>query len=255
MIGAPGAPMGFHLLKGALRGSTRGAGGIGPIRRRVGSRPRREFFRCRCGATRRRWRPGNLSLRDSGSDVDPAGVANVRGPGECLGSRAREGRVSMVEIRRQEPADADELHDVYSQPKVIWGTLQMPHPSLHAWRTSSAEEPKGMVRLVARMDDRVVGNIAIWTATSPRRRHVGEVAMAVHDNWHGKGCGSALLNAALDIADNWMDLRRIELQVFTDNEPGLRLYQRCGFEIEGTLRQYAFREGNYVDVYAMARLR
>lgn len=79
--------------------------------------------------------------------------------------------------------------------------------------------------------------------------------MAVHDDWQGKGCGTALLAAALDIADNWMDLRRIELQVFTDNEPAQRLYERSGFEIEGTLKRFAFREGEYADVYAMARLR
>lgn len=163
--------------------------------------------------------------------------------------------MSTIEIRRQEPDDASDLHDVYSQPKVIRGTLQLPHPSLHAWQTRGAEEPKGMIRLVARMDDRVVGKIAMWTMTSSRRRHAGRFGMAVHDDWQGKGCGSALLHAVLDVADNWMDLRRIELEVFTDNEPGRRLYERCGFEIEGTLRQFAFREGEYADVYAMARLR
>lgn len=163
--------------------------------------------------------------------------------------------MSETIIRRQEPGDAEDLHNVYSQPKVIWSTLQMPYPSLHGWKTRGAEEPKGMTRLVACMDDRVVGNIAIWTATSPRRRHVGEVAMAVHDRWQGKGCGTALLRAALDLADNWMGLNRVELQVFTDNEPGRRLYEGCGFEVEGTLRRFALRAGELVDVYAMARLR
>jgi L-phenylalanine/L-methionine N-acetyltransferase len=158
-------------------------------------------------------------------------------------------------IRRQEPEDAVALHEIYSQPKVIFGTTMLPHPSLHVWK-KAADEPRGMTRLVACVDDQVVGNIALsTTAASPRRRHVGEIAMAVHDSWQGKGCGYALLSAALDLADNWMDLRRIELQVYTDNERGVRLYERCGFEIEGTLKQFAFRDGKYVDVYAMARLR
>jgi len=34
----------------------------------------------------------------------------------------------------------------------------------------------------------------------------------------------------------------------------LRLYRNFGFEIEGTLRGYALRDGAYVDVHAMARL-
>lgn len=172
-------------------------------------------------------------------------------PTSALGRR----RVGEILIRRQEPGDSNDLHDVYSQPRVIWGTLQMPYPSLHTWQVRGAEEPAGMTRLVACLDDRVVGNIAIWSPTPPRRRHVGEVAMAVHDRWQGKGCGTALLRAALDLADDWMGLSRIELQVFTDNEAGRRLYEACGFEIEGTLRRFALRAGEYADVYAMARLR
>ena len=79
--------------------------------------------------------------------------------------------------------------------------------------------------------------------------------MAVHDDWQGKGLGYALLSEALEIADNWMDLHRVELEVYTDNKRGVRLYERCGFEVEGTLKKYAYRDGLYVDVYAMARLR
>jgi putative acetyltransferase len=47
----------------------------------------------------------------------------------------------------------------------------------------------------------------------------------------------------------------LELEVYTDNEPAVRLYQKFGFEIEGTAIQYAFRDGQYVDLYLMARLR
>jgi putative acetyltransferase len=112
-----------------------------------------------------------------------------------------------------------------------------------------------MIRLVACADDVAVGNIAIWTMDSPRRRHAAEVAMAVHDQWQGKGLGFQLMTEALNLADNWMDILRIELSVFTDNDAGVRLYKKCGFEIEGTLKNYAFREGRYVDVFAMARYR
>jgi putative acetyltransferase len=36
---------------------------------------------------------------------------------------------------------------------------------------------------------------------------------------------------------------------------GIALYERFGFEIEGTHRRYALREGGLVDVYSMARLK
>jgi putative acetyltransferase len=69
----------------------------------------------------------------------------------------------------------------------------------------------------------------------------------------GQGVGSALMAALCDYADRWLGTLRIELTVYTDNEAALKLYRKFGFEIEGTMRGYAMRDGRYVDAYAMAR--
>jgi putative acetyltransferase len=110
--------------------------------------------------------------------------------------------------------------------------------------------------LVASVEGEVVGSLNLRThPTVWRRRHVGEIGMAVRDDWQGKGVGTALLRSALDLADNWLNLTRIELIVYTDNAAGIALYEKFGFEIEGTHRQFAFRSGEYTDAYSMARLR
>lgn len=70
-----------------------------------------------------------------------------------------------------------------------------------------------------------------------------------------QGAGTALRQAAVDLADKWLNLERLELEVYTDNAPAVRLYTKFGFVIEGTLVRFAFRDGRYVDGYAMARLR
>ncbi|SDU96153.1 Acetyltransferase (GNAT) family protein [Pseudomonas mucidolens] len=64
-----------------------------------------------------------------------------------------------------------------------------------------------------------------------------------------------LLAAALEVADNWMNLRRVELTVYADNEAAHALYRKFGFEIEGRLRDYGVRDGAFVDALSMARLR
>ena len=79
--------------------------------------------------------------------------------------------------------------------------------------------------------------------------------MAVRDDWQGKGVGTELMRAALDLTDNWLDLSRVQLEVYTDNAAGIALYEKFGFEIEGTHRRYAFRDGGFVDAYSMARLK
>ena len=67
--------------------------------------------------------------------------------------------------------------------------------------------------------------------------------------------GTALLAAAIDLADHWLGLRRLELHVYPDNAAGIRLYEKFGFAVEGTARDFALRDGAFVDALAMARLR
>lgn len=88
-----------------------------------------------------------------------------------------------------------------------------------------------------------------------RQAHAAGLGMGVHDAFTGRGIGAALIGAMLDAADNWLALRRIELTVFPDNAPAIRLYERHGFVREGLKRQDAFRAGAYVDSLLMARLR
>jgi putative acetyltransferase len=134
--------------------------------------------------------------------------------------------------------------------------LQLPFPAAELWRKRLAEPSEDRFSLVACVEDEVVGQLGLGTyPNSPRRRHVGHIGMAVRDDWQGKGVGTALMQAAVDLADRWLNLTRLELSVYVDNAPAIRLYEKFGFTIEGTLVQYAFRDGQYVDTYTMARLR
>jgi putative acetyltransferase len=60
--------------------------------------------------------------------------------------------------------------------------------------------------------------------------------------------------ALCDYADRWAGVLRIELTVYADNDVAIRLYRKFGFEVEGTSRSYALRDGVFVDALAMARL-
>jgi L-phenylalanine/L-methionine N-acetyltransferase len=160
-----------------------------------------------------------------------------------------------IVVRRAEPGDAEAIHQTFLGPRVIAGTLQLPYPSVEMWRRRLAEFPAEDCLLVATIDAEVVGNLALHAASkSPRRRHVGNIGMAVRDDRQGRGIGSTLLRAAIELADGWLNYQRLELWVYVDNLAALHLYRKFGFAIEGTCRAYSFRDGQYVDACAMARL-
>ena len=159
-----------------------------------------------------------------------------------------------VSVRRAEPGDAEALSRVHEGPQAFSGTLQLPYPSIEAWRRRISEQPENVHSLVAVADGEVVGGLGLVVTERARRRHVGEIGMAVRDDRQGLGAGTALMRAALELADGWIGLKRIELYVYTDNERAIALYEKFGFVVEGTHRSYALRDGRYVDALSMARL-
>ena len=157
-------------------------------------------------------------------------------------------------IRHAEPGDYAAIQETFTQAKATSGTLQIPYPSAEMWRERLSNIPIERMLLVALVDGKLVGNAGLELSPRRRRIHAANLGMAVHDQYHNLGVGSALLAAILSQADNWLNLLRLELTVFTDNQAAIGLYQKFGFVIEGTHVAYALRSGVYADVYAMARL-
>jgi putative acetyltransferase len=159
----------------------------------------------------------------------------------------------MIVIRRAEFADAAQLQWVYSSTNTYSGTLQLPHPSLEMWQERLKQMDQRSTSLVAVLDGTVVGHAGLHQENNSRRRHVASLGVGVADSFAGRGVGHALLSELVSLADNWLNLTRLELTVFCDNAAGIHLYGKFGFEIEGTHRAYALRNGVFVDSYSMAR--
>ncbi|CAM3970242.1 GNAT family N-acetyltransferase [Vibrio neonatus] len=160
-----------------------------------------------------------------------------------------------IQIRRSEATDARAIKEIYEFENAYSGTLQLPHPSIELWEKRISNIPDHVHSYVAMLDGEIVGNLGLMLETNPRRRHVATFGMGVKDHMQGYGVGSALLATAIDLADNWLDLKRIELTVYVDNERALSLYKKFGFTIEGESKAFAFRNGEYVSVYQMARIK
>jgi putative acetyltransferase len=160
-----------------------------------------------------------------------------------------------IVIQRFTEAHLEGVAALYNDPAVCRQVLQMPYQSVDAWRNKLVTDNERRLQLVAVHGGEVVGQLGLEQYLRVRQAHVGSFGMGVATAWQGKGVGSRLLTAALDVADNWMNLHRVELTVYADNEAAHHLYRKFGFEVEGRLRDYAVRDGVFVDTLSMARLR
>lgn len=160
-----------------------------------------------------------------------------------------------IVIERFSEAHIDGITALYNDPAVARQVLQMPYQSREVWRKRLDPDNERRVALVALHQGLVIGSCSIEQYARIRRAHCGGIGMGVAVPWQGQGVGSRLLAAVLEVADNWMNLRRVELTVYADNAAAVGLYRKFGFENEGLMREYAVRDGRYVDTLSMARLR
>jgi putative acetyltransferase len=162
---------------------------------------------------------------------------------------------SLIKIRAATRADAAAILAIRNLPGVRSGTLNLPYQSLErVTKYLAVPDPRQRI-IVAEIDGSVIAEGSLIRKATDRMAHCGSLYIGVHDEYQGKGIGTALLAAIIEIADRWLNLQRLDLGVFTDNAPAITLYKKFGFEIEALDPQYALRDGRLTDCYVMARLR
>jgi putative acetyltransferase len=150
--------------------------------------------------------------------------------------------------------DTHALWQLARQEGVIETTLALPSLRLEQRAKSLAELTANDHYMVAEKAGQVVG-IAGLTVGTGRLRHRGELFVYVATEQQGQGIGTRLMQSLLDLADNWLLLRRVELTVLTENEGARRLYERLGFVVEGCRKLSIISQGEIKDEWLMARYR
>lgn len=103
--------------------------------------------------------------------------------------------------------------------------------------------------IAAFIDGMLAGNAGVNQTAGPfiKVRHRGDFGISIKQQFWGAGLGKALTLACLEEAGQ-AGYEQMELGVFSDNQRAIGLYQRCGYEIWGTVkRAYRLKDGSYRD--------
>ncbi len=157
-----------------------------------------------------------------------------------------------MNIRHLEETDHKDLHEIYSSTEVLANTSQLPF--LSSAQVSNLFAGPDQYVLVAEIEGKVVGHVTLFLTNKVRDKHTAFLAIAIHPDFHGQGVGKSLMLEAINQADNWLNLVRIELDVHADNLSAKALYEKTGFEVEGVKRLSTFKNGRYIDMVLMSRI-
>jgi putative acetyltransferase len=166
-----------------------------------------------------------------------------------------EAGMTGIDIRHVRITDADAVQQILEAPHVVHGTMRLPFHAEELIR-ERIRHVDGTTKLVAIREASVAGYAELVTHPGlARHRHAGEINMiATHPSHRGHAVGEALMSTMIDMADRWLQLSRLSLIVWSNNERAISLYERFGFSIEGTMPRYVFLDGAYGDAHLMGRL-
>jgi len=165
----------------------------------------------------------------------------------------------LVRLRRYEPSDLDELMRFVNDEEVtrnLGSLLTLPVSRL-------AEE--GFVENVSRgshndhefaietLGGEYLGGCGLHRIDWIDRNAEVGIVIWKKEYW-GKGYGSDAMMVLLRCAFRKMNLHRVFLRVYEDNERAIRSYEKCGFQREGVLRETRFIDGRYLNALVMGIL-
>jgi RimJ/RimL family protein N-acetyltransferase len=165
-------------------------------------------------------------------------------------------RGDRVRLRALEPEDAQEIWRWWQDHefRVLDGNIYP--PSLVAtvdWVRSLGQPSFGGVALgIEREDGALLGYVSL-KRTVPEDR-CAEFGIAVAREFWDQGYGTDATRTMLRFAFQQMNLHRVTLRVVDYNHRARHVYEKCGFAVEGRLREVRFHDGCWHDKFIMGIL-
>jgi len=161
-------------------------------------------------------------------------------------------------LRSVEPKDARFLADLVNDPDVrnFLGAYSLVFPVSvdmeSRWiETSTKTDDSNMI---VTLRDRSVPIGLLSLKDSNQRNSSIHLAIILRKKSWDKGYGTEAIIGVLDLLFDRMNMHRVWLRVADYNKRAIACYKKCGFKIEGTLREDHFSGGKWRDSYVMSVL-
>jgi diamine N-acetyltransferase len=141
-------------------------------------------------------------------------------------------------------------NDLALQAQLLARPRGSSEPQLRQWLESRARDADGLFLVVAdRADDTALGYLQIDRLSPVDRR--AELGICLHAAAQGRGIGRQALGLVQAYLLRVWALRKLTLQVRSDNAAAIACYQHAGFRNCGLLSRHHWADGAFHDVVLM----
>ena len=163
-------------------------------------------------------------------------------------------------IRKAKEADAfgllDYMRQLSEEPGVNLplhpGTFNLTPEQEREWIRQHIEQDNALL-LVVEAEGEIVGVLHCEGSTDLFTRHNVSFGMSLRADYRSKGIDTQLISDGLAWARSKPYVRRVQLEVFTNNEAAIQLYEHMGFLTEGWRTRAYYIDNHYVDTYLMSQ--
>ena len=100
---------------------------------------------------------------------------------------------------------------------------------------------------VVMKNNKMIGCIGFNGNTARKMKHYGTIGISVLKEYWGRGIATALLEKLISWAKE-KGIKKINLDVFENNERAIKLYEKFGFKLEGCIEDGIFDGENYINL-------
>jgi RimJ/RimL family protein N-acetyltransferase len=114
-------------------------------------------------------------------------------------------------------------------------------------------ENDGSFVLLCINEDSIIGSIDVVRKKRLEECHVADIGMCIKKEYRNKGIGTKLLQEMIEICREEKKIKKIELDVFSNNVAGKKLYEKVGFEYEGRRKRSIIKDNKKIDLIMMGK--
>ena len=163
-----------------------------------------------------------------------------------------------IKLRALEPEDANLLYQWENDP-TLWhlGSTLVPF-SKHILKkfTESGNDiyaDKQLRLMICLKEGQAIGAIDLFDF-SPHHQRAGVGILIANEIDRKNGYGSESLDVLINYAFSTLQLNQLYCNVLLDNEDSLQLFQKKGFSISGTKKNWVKIQGEWKDEYLLQLL-
>jgi len=165
-------------------------------------------------------------------------------------------RGKSINLRALEREDLQKTHKWANDPgltQLVGPRFPVSMAKEEAWFDALMKNESRKVLIIETREQEAIGYMYLDVDWVNRK---AQLSMAIGERDHqDKGAGTDACQVALTHCFNQLNLNRVYLYVFEFNKRAVRLYEKCGFRKEGSIREDCLIQGKYEDRLIMGILK